>query len=183
MRRGKTKVVVVLRALACSVAVGGIAALITGAVSAAERELTAADIPPQMPGDLRRLVERTFSRDAIERADAATEIGRMHGRGAAGVPFVIRLLYDPIISLVRPAAENALAAIGEQALEPLLAVSTRHSRRQLEAIACLRKFEAKFSRTRRASRAVAGRTAPRFGKWQPTHWRCAAVRTALRRCR
>lgn len=84
-------------------------------------QLTKADIPSTIPADLKKLIERTFSQNADECANAAKLIGEMHERAAAAIPFLIRLNDDERLliddSLLGYEVRRALFNMGEPALQ------------------------------------------------------------------
>lgn len=69
------------------------------------------NIPSNIPEEVREQIERLYSSDPVERADAAFQLGRM-GKGAApAVPFLIGVLKDRHWA-VRKFAAEALGEIG-----------------------------------------------------------------------
>jgi HEAT repeat protein len=92
--------------------------------------LRRADIPSELPPDLKDELRGTFDADAKARARHAIAIGKRGVRAAAAVPFLIRLLCDdadvgdPAVLFprtVRDFALSALQAIGRPAVEPCIA--------------------------------------------------------------
>ena len=88
---------------------------------------TRCDIPCDLPPAIRRLAEKTFSADPVERAEAAIDLGKMGERAAPVIPFLIRLLSDKW-ELGQPGKHNpglcaqiALRDIGKPAVVPLIA--------------------------------------------------------------
>jgi len=110
------------------------------AINGSASELTEADIPEDMPPDLKQLVEQTFSPDIGERMAAARRIGEMHERAAAAAPFLIRITRDLGGDRTFPACE-ALVSIGEPALDACIAAAKAPSRDiGYGAILCLGRF-------------------------------------------
>lgn len=86
-------------------------------------------IPKNLPPDIRQLLEATLSSDAQTRASAAAALGKQGPRAAPAISFLIRLLGDRRAWHetdenhvdIRSKVFDALQAIGEPAVEPLLA--------------------------------------------------------------
>jgi HEAT repeat protein len=101
--------------------------------------MTQADIPIDLQPELKKLIEITFSEDVHERARAAQEIGEMHERAAAAVPFLMRLLEDNDSEYNDEPhfyAHDALVSIGDPALDAIIRAGANTI-----AIRCLSKFE------------------------------------------
>lgn len=93
-----------------------------------DHALTKADIPKDLPSDLRELIADTFSDSAVERGRAAQALGEMRDRAGPAVPFLIRLLADgsewrvsrrrlqTVPWSVRMEASLALAKLGKAAV-------------------------------------------------------------------
>ena len=118
----------------------GLLLVLTRLASAGE-EPTKADIPQNLPAELKAMIEQTFSPDPAKRAEAATRLGEMGKKAAPAIPFLIRLLGDDAsISkhdyvYVSTVARGSLAAIGPSAVEPVLAAFGRSSgRKRLAAL-------------------------------------------------
>ncbi len=117
------------------------AAILGGVYVAYQREMQKPEIPADTPAEVREQIERLFSADREERRDAARNLGEMGEKAAPAVPALIEMLDDePEPSLLRNVLEwanirhpdfsrrvacweasNALASIGEPAVEPLIA--------------------------------------------------------------
>jgi HEAT repeat protein len=110
-------------------------------LAVASEEPTKADIPQNLPAELRATIEQTFSPDPEKRAEAATRLGEMGKKAAPAIPFLIRLLGDDAsISkndyvYVSTVAGDSLAEIGASAVEPLLqAFGQSSGRKRLAAL-------------------------------------------------
>ena len=115
--------------------------LLLGGAAEEQRELTVADIPPNLPPEVTLLIEKTFSPDDQERILAVKKLGTMHENASSIMPFLIRLL-DYSISGdldVMLRTRDAIVALGNEAVEPLIAASKTlpKGRRYIEVIACL----------------------------------------------
>jgi HEAT repeat protein len=92
------------------------------------RESMPRDLPPQ----LKQQIERLYSQDPVNRGDAAMRLGQMGSRAARAIPFLIGILGDTQLILIRnettiegstsPAQQAviALSMIGEPAVNPLI---------------------------------------------------------------
>ena len=101
-----------------------------------QAEITAQLAKASFPLELREQIIRLYSRDAVERADAASHLGRMNSGAAPAVPYLVKLLQDntPVqlsrylgggfysSSETTPAdeASRALAQVGASAVNALL---------------------------------------------------------------
>ena len=54
------------------------------------------DRAPQVPGSIREFVDRLYSADPNERAEAACQIGRRHADAAAAIPILLSMLSDDV---------------------------------------------------------------------------------------
>ncbi len=95
----------------------------------AGHDLSPDSLPPGIPDDVREQIARLDSSRPSERGQAAFLLGRMGGRAAPAVPFLIDMFGDYVPlqpgfsgSRTSPSEEagRALAAIGEPALGPLI---------------------------------------------------------------
>jgi HEAT repeat protein len=105
----------------------------------AEERLTKADIPSDLPPDLKKELASTFDADPKGRAKAAEAIGKRGVHAAAAVPFLIRLLRDDaevgeMPHTVSFSAWTALAAIGRPAVEACLSALKRSSGEPRESL-------------------------------------------------
>ena len=82
-----------------------------------------ADIPDNVSGEIRGLVEKTFSDDPSERASAAKELRKFGSKSAPAVPFLIRLLGDESRQQPTPSSEafETLYVLRDAAILPLTA--------------------------------------------------------------
>jgi HEAT repeat protein len=102
-----------------------------------ELDLTKADIPSNLPGELKEDLGRTFDPDPKVRAKFTKAIGKRGEAAAVAVPFLIRLMNDDVEvgvieevfprATVRNVAVLALTAIGGPAVEPCIAALRRSS--------------------------------------------------------
>ena len=109
------------------------------ALPLAEERLTKADIPSDLPPDLKKELASTFDADPKGRAKAAEAIGKRGVHAAAAVPFLIRLLRDDaevgeMPHTVSFSAWTALAAIGRPAVEACLSALKRSSGEPRESL-------------------------------------------------
>ena len=111
--------------------------------AAAQQGPTKADIPANLPSDLRGPIENTFSAIAAERGKAARLLGDMHERAALATPFLIALLSDETVVgsrdirvegmwfsvrvTVGREAYDAICKIGKAALEPCIVALRRYA--------------------------------------------------------
>jgi HEAT repeat protein len=94
--------------------------MLLGSATTASAAVTEADIPADLPPQLTRLIEQTFSSDYRQRVNAAREIGQMHERAVDVAPFLIRLLED-VIGDVRASATDCFATLRDpRAVDPLI---------------------------------------------------------------
>jgi HEAT repeat protein len=105
----------------------------------AEERLTKADIPFDLPRDLKEELAGTFDADAKARGRCAEAIGKRGAGAAAAVPFLIRLLCDEaevgdFPDTVSLKAWSALAHIGRPAVEPCISALKRSSAEPREAL-------------------------------------------------
>ncbi|MDD3726346.1 MAG: HEAT repeat domain-containing protein [Candidatus Ratteibacteria bacterium] len=88
---------------------------------------------PYLPADVKALVDRTFSIDATERAEAAYQLGRLGPKAEKASPFLIKMLDDnsPVFcryngygvwSTAGKEAARALVKIGKPSLKYLISV-------------------------------------------------------------
>ena len=114
-----------------------------------EQKATKADIPSDLPEDVKGLIEATFSNFASERAEAAKHLGQLGDRALPAIPFLIALVGDEahvgmreveehyfwnnetfpwkIEISVDSEARDALCKIGRPAVEPCLAALKRQA--------------------------------------------------------
>lgn len=106
--------------------------------AAVDQGPTRADIPADLPPDLKALIEKTFSTNAVERGKAADALGAMQQRAVPAIPFLIRLLDDdatvrflvedvavfPVT--VATDASVAISGMGAGAVEPCIAALKQH---------------------------------------------------------
>lgn len=80
-------------------------------------------IPPAMPADIRRQVERLYSEDSGECMAAGRALGAMGPRAAIAAPFLATMLNDDMRWGMRGLImQNALVAIGRESIEPTILV-------------------------------------------------------------
>ena len=113
-------------------------------------------IPSDIPKKLAEQIEKLYSTNLEERANAAKVLGNMGKQANIAIPFLIEMLSDPswveyyevaiepphkkFCEIVSPAREasKALVKIGESAVEPLLAIlNDKNSDVRFEAVCAL----------------------------------------------
>src|SRR4051812_45989962 len=84
------------------------------------KELTAADIPPDVTPELKALIGATFSTDYETQVRAIQQLEALGERAAPAVPFLVRLWVkdSPLLSLY---SLQALDHIGDASAEPMIA--------------------------------------------------------------
>ncbi len=103
------------------------------------------DIPENITNSLRQRIENLYSYDALKRGRAAYELGQLGSRAAPAIPYLMDILHDDARlewrysitglddqrSPTTPGMEaaKALGAIGDAAVEPLIAALNHRERR------------------------------------------------------
>ena len=67
-----------------------------GGLSYAQPNIPKEKIPSDVPSDVRKQIERLYSSDPIERAYGALALGKIGGKAAPAVPFLIGILGDHV---------------------------------------------------------------------------------------
>ncbi|MDD5195212.1 MAG: HEAT repeat domain-containing protein [Candidatus Omnitrophica bacterium] len=82
------------------------------------------EIPFSISPEIKREIEKLYSTNPQERADAVDEFGKMGGKAAAAVPYLVDLLSDTgrikPYGFVGTKAVEALVKIGSASVEPLI---------------------------------------------------------------
>jgi len=100
------------------------------------------NIPYNIPDNLKREIERLYSRRAQDRVCAAFNLGQMGTGAVPAIPFLIAMLDDysmagegtSAVDFVKKTAAKALVKIGRPAVEPLIAaLKNRRSEIRCEA--------------------------------------------------
>ena len=71
--------------------------LLVNAGSAAAQPAMPRDTAPAVPQSLRGFVDRLYSPDPAERAEAACQIGRRHRDAAPVIPILLTMLHDDVV--------------------------------------------------------------------------------------
>ena len=95
-------------------------------LSYAQPKIPEKTIPADIPVEVRKQIERLYSKDPLERRKGAKALGEMGAQAAPAIPFLIGILGDTTDSggLYGPVGLNAafaLADIGKPAVDPLIA--------------------------------------------------------------